>query len=125
MMASDQSKKTERKQLSANALICSVRDGFEKIPEHRPTGIKISLTNVLMSAFAMFSLKDPSLLAFDCRRIKTVPQKVSRRPSALESDYHRRWFSQQCTAYSRDQISQNALCFRGETERSRIYVCSS
>ncbi len=54
--------------LSANALIRSVREGFEKLPEHRPTGIKITLTDVLMSAFAMFSLKDPSLLAFDRRR---------------------------------------------------------
>jgi len=63
-----QGKKAERKLLSANALIRCVRQGFEKIPEHRPTGIKISLTDVLMSAFAMFSLKDPSLLAFDRRR---------------------------------------------------------
>ena len=54
--------------LSANALILSVREGFGKIPDHRPTGIKISLTDVAMSAFAMFSLKDPSLLAFDRRR---------------------------------------------------------
>jgi len=61
-------KKAGRKQLSANALIDSVREGFEKISAHRPTGIKISLTDVLMSAFAIFSLKDPSLLAFDRKR---------------------------------------------------------
>ncbi|NKQ39389.1 MAG: hypothetical protein HF967_08015 [Methanosarcinales archaeon] len=32
--------------------------------------IKISLPDALMSAFAMFSLKDPSLLVFDERRLK-------------------------------------------------------
>ena len=32
--------------------------------------IKISLPDALMSAFAMFSLKDPSLLAFDEKRLK-------------------------------------------------------
>jgi len=57
-MSNVQRKKIGRKQLSANELIRSVRQGFEKIPEHRPAGIKISLTDVLMSAFAMFLLKE-------------------------------------------------------------------
>ena len=39
-------KKAGRKQLSANALIDSVREGFEKISAHCPTGIKFSLTDV-------------------------------------------------------------------------------
>ena len=38
------------------------------VPDYRHDGITISLPDALMSAFAMFSLKDPSLLAFDERR---------------------------------------------------------
>jgi hypothetical protein len=66
-MTGHQKRKAERNQLSANALIRIVRKGFEAIAEHRPAGIKISLTDVLMSALAMFSFKDPSLLSFDRR----------------------------------------------------------
>jgi hypothetical protein len=58
-----------RERLSASGLFRVVRAGFEKIVERRAAElIKISLADVLMSAFAMFSLKDPSLLAFDQRR---------------------------------------------------------
>jgi hypothetical protein len=66
-----------RKYLNADALFSLVRSGFEKIKEHRSNNIKIPLTDALMSAFAMFSLKDPSLLTFEERRsgdtnLKTV-----------------------------------------------------
>jgi hypothetical protein len=47
-----------------NALI---RRGFARIVDHRPART-ISLIDALMSAFAMFSLKCPSLLAFDEKR---------------------------------------------------------
>jgi hypothetical protein len=47
-----------------------VRRGFGKIEEHRVMNIEIDLADALMSGFAMFSLKDPSLLAFDQRRAK-------------------------------------------------------
>jgi hypothetical protein len=57
-----------RKHLSADALFASLRSGFEKIPDHRGRKCPISLPDALMSAFAMFSLKDPSLLAFEHRR---------------------------------------------------------
>ena len=60
-----------RKHLKADALFELVRSGFEKIEDHRSTDVKdvkISLADALMSGFAMFSLKDPSLLAFDERR---------------------------------------------------------
>ena len=56
--------------LSASHLIKTVRSGFEKIPDHRAANAKISLTDALMSGFAMFSLKDSSLLEFDERREK-------------------------------------------------------
>jgi hypothetical protein len=57
-----------RKQLSADALFHVVRSGFANIPEPRGEDVDISLTDTLMSAFAMFSLKAPSLLAFDKER---------------------------------------------------------
>jgi len=64
-----QSKIKLRKQLNADALFALVRSDFEKIKDHRSTDVKISLADALMSGFAMFSLKDPSLLAFDERRV--------------------------------------------------------
>jgi Transposase DDE domain len=57
-----------RKHLSADALFRLVRSGFATIPDDRPGDPDISLTDTLMSAFAMFSLKSPSLLAFDEER---------------------------------------------------------
>jgi len=57
-----------RKHLSADALFHLVRSGFASLPDHRLDDIDISLPDALMSAFAMFSLKAPSLLAFDKER---------------------------------------------------------
>src|SRR4029453_16791671 len=57
-----------RKHLSGDALFPLVRSGFATIPDSRCDDGDISLTDALMSAFAMFSLKAPSLLAFDKER---------------------------------------------------------
>jgi hypothetical protein len=57
-----------RKHLSADALFRLVYTGFDTIPDSRPPDADISLTDALMAAFAMFSLKAPSLLAFDKER---------------------------------------------------------
>jgi len=57
-----------RKHLSADALYSVLRCGFDKIPDQRERKCPISLTDALMSAVGMFSLKDPSLLAFEERR---------------------------------------------------------
>lgn len=65
---------TLRKHLNADALFATMRTGFGKIPDHRPGEVTISLADALMSGFAMFSLKDPSLLAFDERRY--APQNL-------------------------------------------------
>jgi hypothetical protein len=54
-----------RKYLCADALLRSVQDIFYQIPDHRQGDAEITLGDALMSAFAMFSLKSPSLLAFD------------------------------------------------------------
>src|SRR5437016_168918 len=59
---------TVRKHLSADALFGMLRTGFADIADHRPGDTEISLTDALMSAFALFSLKSPSLLAFDKER---------------------------------------------------------
>jgi Transposase DDE domain len=57
-----------RTHLSADALFHLVRSGFATIPDPRGEDVDIPLTDALMSAFAMFSLKAPSLLAFDKER---------------------------------------------------------
>jgi hypothetical protein len=59
---------TARKHLSADALFGLVRNGFASIPDYRLSEPDISLADALMAAFAMFSLKAPSLLAFDRER---------------------------------------------------------
>jgi Transposase DDE domain len=60
----------ERKHLSADALFRMVRSGFAAIPDYRLSETEISLTDALMAAFALFSLKSPSLLAFDKHRVE-------------------------------------------------------
>jgi hypothetical protein len=57
-----------RQHLSADALFRLVRSGFAALPDHRLDDTEIAFTDALMSAFAMFSLKAPSLLAFDKER---------------------------------------------------------
>ena len=57
-----------RKHLSASGLFNLVRAGFEKVTDTRTRKATILMVDVLMSAFAMFSLKDDSLLMFDKRR---------------------------------------------------------
>jgi hypothetical protein len=57
-----------RQHLSADALFGLVRNGFAHIPDYRLSETDIPLADALMSAFAMFSLKAPSLLAFDKER---------------------------------------------------------
>jgi hypothetical protein len=58
-----------RKHLNADALNGTVRRTFEQVPEVGNGDYEIPLTDCLMSGYAMFVLKDPSLLAFDRRRI--------------------------------------------------------
>jgi hypothetical protein len=60
--------KKARKELSADSLFRRFRALFDRIPDTRSGDVSISLGDAMMSAFAMFSLKDPSLLAFDERR---------------------------------------------------------
>jgi hypothetical protein len=54
--------------ITTTSLLQTVRSGFEQIADHRAANGRISLSDALMSAFGMFSLKDSSLLEFDERR---------------------------------------------------------
>lgn len=65
-----------RKHLSADALLDGLRRGFAAIADPRPGKSEISLPDALMSAFALFSLKSPSLLAFDKERTAGNLQRV-------------------------------------------------
>ena len=55
--------------LSADGLLRAVRTSFEDINDPFPGAPEIALADALMSAYAMFSLKSPSLLAFERRRM--------------------------------------------------------
>lgn len=57
-----------RKHLNADALFGVMRTGFAGIRDHRLGNVSHTLADSLMAGFAMFSVKDPSLLAFDERR---------------------------------------------------------
>src|SRR5437016_6448775 len=65
-----------RKHLSGDALFGSLRTVFADIADHRKGDSEIPLRDALMSAFAMFSLKSPSLLAFDKERTEDNLQRV-------------------------------------------------
>ena len=65
-----------RKHLSADALLSALRTVFSDLPDHRQGDPDIPLSDALMSAFAMFSLKAPSLLAFDKERAEDNLQRV-------------------------------------------------
>ena len=54
-----------RKHLNFDACIKKLRQDFEKTPDHRAKNASIPLADALMSCFAMFSLKYPSLLSFE------------------------------------------------------------
>jgi len=65
-----------RKHLAADALFRLVRNGFASLLNDRAAETGRALTDALMSAFAMFSLKSPSLLAFDKERVEGNLQTI-------------------------------------------------
>ena len=65
-----------RKHLSADALFRLVHSGFASLPDYRVSDTEIALADALMSAFAMFSLQAPSLLAFDKERAEGHLQTI-------------------------------------------------
>ena len=57
-----------RKHRSPDALLDAVRQGWEAVEAPQSPDARISTADALMSAFAMFSLKMPSLLTLDQNR---------------------------------------------------------
>ena len=69
MLHSDAIPPTTRRHLSFDPLIQQIRLRAELFPDPRnPADCEYSMADAVMSAFALFSLKDPSLLAFEKRR---------------------------------------------------------
>lgn len=60
-----------RKHLNGDVLIQAISKQFFTIKDHRNKNVDISINDALMSAFAMLSLKYPSLLKFDEDRRKS------------------------------------------------------
>jgi len=56
---------TLRSLVNYDGLVSDLRTDFEQIPDHRRPNIVHKLDDVLMSGFAMFNLKYPSLLCFE------------------------------------------------------------
>ncbi len=54
--------------LNADKLYARIRTDFDMVPDHRASNSSIAMTDALLSGFAMFCLKDPSLLAFEKRK---------------------------------------------------------
>lgn len=54
-----ETKITMRKHLNADAMFDEIRQDFAKVADCRANNSKISLVDVLMSGFAVFSLKNP------------------------------------------------------------------
>ena len=65
-----------RKYLCADTLFRLLHENFARIADEGADDVEIPLDDALMSAFAMFSLKAPSLLSFDKQRaegnLKTI-----------------------------------------------------
>lgn len=74
---SNQQHPRPRRYLSADALISLLRKRFEAVPDGRREGsITYSMADALAGAFAMFSLKEPSLLMFQNRKDQPAIEKL-------------------------------------------------
>jgi hypothetical protein len=82
-------RQTVRKHLGVDALHAILRERFATIPDSRSQDHAISLTDALMSGFALFALKEPSLLAFQ-DRIKDVNLRTIYGIQIVPSDTHLR-----------------------------------
>jgi hypothetical protein len=114
-----------RQQLSADALFQVVRTGFAHIPDHRCGDGDMSVTDALMSAFAMVSLKSPSLLACDKERteghletiygIERVPCDTQMREllDPVSAESLRPWFKSVFRQLQRGKALEPMGCFDG------------
>jgi hypothetical protein len=114
-----------RKHLSADALLRMLRSGFADVADHRPGKPDIALTDALMSAFALFSLKSPLLLAFDKERtegnlqsvygIERVPCDTSMREilDPVEPEFLRPFFKHVLRALQRGKALEEMVFVEG------------
>jgi len=66
-----------KKHLNADALIATVKRRFDDVKDTRKSrSVGYTLTDTLTAAMAMFSLKEPSLLAFEDRRDEPAIKKL-------------------------------------------------
>lgn len=72
--------KKHQQQITFDTLMKTLSDKFANLPDHRRANATYDLADVLRSAFAMFSLKSPSLLSF---RGQTKQERQN-----LQSIYH-------------------------------------
>ncbi len=100
-----------KKIFSVDNLLKRVRAGFEQIKDHRASNRVITLADAMMSAFAMFSIKDSSLLEFDERREKEGNLQQIYKLETIPSD------SQMRTII--DEVSPEAIrpLFKAEVEQ--------
>jgi hypothetical protein len=68
MLHPDAVRPNSRKHLSFDPLIRQIRRRAKQLPDSRVRSCDYSMADAVMSAVAMFALKDPSLLAFEERR---------------------------------------------------------
>ncbi len=114
-----------RKHLSADALFSTLRSGFADIADHRSGHVDLALRDALRSAFAMFSLKAPSLLAFDKERaednlprvygLERVPCATSMREilDPVEPESLRPAFQQVFRQLQRGKALEEMVCVAG------------
>ncbi len=79
----DLSARKVRQDLSADSLFRLIRCRLDRVADPRADQVGITLGDALMSAFAMFSLKDPSLLAFGDDAFETVIPDLSQFEQAV------------------------------------------
>jgi hypothetical protein len=128
------------KYLSADALFASLRKAFSTLCDHRAGTPDIALSDALMSAFALFSLKSPSLLAFDKERaednlhqiygIQRVPCDTSMREilDPVEPESLRPVFKQVVDQLQRGKALKEmefVLVFRNASPQRHRDVCPS
>ncbi len=114
-----------RKHLSADARFHLVQNGFDTLSDHRLAETEMAFTDALMSAFAMFSLKAPSLLAFDKERaegnletvygIERVPcdTHMRERLDPVCPASFRPVFKRVCTQLQRGKALESMTCLEG------------
>ena len=95
--------------LSADNLLKRIRAGFAQVKDHRASNAVISLSDILMSAFAMFSLKDSSLLEFDDRREKDDNLKRIYQIEMVPSDTQMRTVLDEVSAGAISPLFKDAL----------------